>query len=215
MRNTLILILLTLVGTLSLSAQTYYYEREAVVTNNVKRSASGDGHFITFTSKACYDSDIEGYSEEFGTLMYEGVTSNNLHCYSGKSYFGTAYYYFSSDRSRLNIKKQNGEILVYVRKTPPRGVTRSSRPRPEPQPPVVNPTPPDTGTLPINNKVTTKSEDSEGRTCKGCNGTGLCTMCKGLGYYKNKYDGNIYECDACHNGKCGVCNGKGKIKGYF
>lgn len=213
MRNTLILILLTLVGTLSLSAQTYYYEREAVVTNNVKRSASGDGHFITFTSKACYDSDIEGYSEEFGTLMYEGVTSNNLHCYSGKSYFGTAYYYFSSDRSRLNIKKSNGEILVYVRKTPPAGVTRSSRPRPEAQP-AVYPTPATVTTI-TDNPVNTKTESDEGRICPGCDGTGKCTMCKGLGVYKNKYDGNVYECPACHNGKCGVCNGKGKIKGYF
>lgn len=213
MRRIFLLFLLTLFCALSASAQTYYYEREAVVVNNVRRASSGDGHFITFTPKACYDSDNEGFSEDFGELMYEGTTSQNFHSYYGKSYFGDAYYFFSSDRSRLNIKRSNGEILVYVRKTPPAGVTRSSRPRPEPQP-VVNtvPTPP---TITNDDTVTIKTEADEGRICPDCGGTGRCTMCKGLGVYKNKYDGNVYECPACNNGKCMVCYGKGKIKGYF
>lgn len=52
---------------------------------------------------------------------------------------------------------------------------------------------------------------SNGRRCSGCNGTGQCTMCKGKGWYKNTYDGNIYDCPSCHNGRCGVCFGKGII----
>ena len=54
---------------------------------------------------------------------------------------------------------------------------------------------------------------SSGSTCKGCNGTGHCSMCKGKGWYKNSHDGKIYDCPSCHSsGRCGVCYGKGVIR---
>lgn len=53
---------------------------------------------------------------------------------------------------------------------------------------------------------------SSGRKCSGCNGTGLCAVCKGKGWYKNEYAGSIYECFECRgNGSCQVCHGKGYI----
>lgn len=54
--------------------------------------------------------------------------------------------------------------------------------------------------------------NSKGRSCKGCNGTGRCSMCKGKGWYKNSHNGKIYDCPACHKtGECKVCYGKGYI----
>ena len=46
------------------------------------------------------------------------------------------------------------------------------------------------------------------RPCAGCHGTGLCSMCKGKGWYE--YQGKVYDCSVCHgSGRCGVCHGKG------
>lgn len=61
---------------------------------------------------------------------------------------------------------------------------------------------------------------SQGRTCAGCRGTGVCTMCQGKGgYYTNSgtYTGSgsktWHTCSSCHgSGKCGVCYGKGTIR---
>lgn len=53
---------------------------------------------------------------------------------------------------------------------------------------------------------------SRGRKCKGCNGTGLCAVCKGKGRYKNEYTGFIHKCFECPgDGLCQVCHGKGYI----
>ena len=203
------------------SAQTYYYERIAIVTDNIKRAASGDGHFITFTPKACYDSDINGYSEEFGVLMYEGVTDNNLHSYYGKSYFGNAYYFFASDRSRLNIKKGNGEILVYVRKSPPDGVVRSSRTRPASNSvPVFVPHENPDVSIGTGDYVPAKKREKQSRygyyDCTTCYGTGNCQICGGDGIWRNSLEGlTDHLCPVCPNssGRCASCGGKGKKYG--
>ncbi len=203
------------------SAQTFYYEQIAIVTNNIKRASSGDGHFITFTPKACYDSDINGYSEEFGVLMYEGVTDNNLHSYYGKSYFGNAYYFFASDRSRLNIKKGNGEILVYVRKSPPNGVVRSSRTRPSNNSvPVIFPHGNSDVGIGKRNHVPEKRDERQSRygyyDCTTCYGTGNCQICGGDGIWRNSLEGlTDHLCPVCPNssGRCASCGGKGKKYG--
>lgn len=65
-----------------------------------------------------------------------------------------------------------------------------------------------------------QSTPSQGRTCAGCRGTGVCTMCQGKGgYYTNSgtYTGSgsktWHQCSSCHgSGKCGVCYGKGTIR---
>ncbi|MBQ9962804.1 MAG: hypothetical protein IJO90_05490 [Alistipes sp.] len=206
-------------------AQTYYYERVAVVENNVKRSASGDGHFITFTANACYDSDIEGFSEDFGVLKYQGVTSRNLRNYQGQSYFGEANYYFAADLSRLNIYKSDGQILVYARKTPPSGVRKSSRQKitkSAPMPIVI----PSSGD--VNIDVYDSSDDSHKKhkeqsrygyyTCPTCHGTKQCQTCGGDGIWRNSYEGlKDYMCPNCPNssGRCPSCNGTGKKYGII
>ena len=113
-------------------AQTYYYERTAIVEDGVRKSSSGDGHFITFSKGSdgkgtCYDSDKNGYSENNGTLRHE-ATARGVMSYYGNSYFGKAHYYFSTDYATLNIVSDNGgKTYVYAKKTAPAGVTKSSR----------------------------------------------------------------------------------------
>ncbi len=209
---------------MSVGAQTYYYEKIAVVENNVKRQASGDGHFITFTANACYDSDKDGYSEGFGTLHYEGLSQNNLHCYHGQGYFGNTHYFFASDRSRLNIQKSDGEILVYVRKNAPAGVTRSSRPKPKPAPaPAPAPVPVIIDPTPDidhhdNDKKTEKQSRYGYYDCPTCYGTGKCQRCGGDGIWRNSLEGlKDYMCTSCPNssGRCPVCDGTGRKYGII
>lgn len=205
-------------------AQTYYYEKIAVVENNVKRQASGDGHFITFTQNACYDSDKDGYSEGLGKLHYEGMSQSNLHCYHGHSYFGEAYYFFASDRSRLNIQKSDGEILVYVRKNAPAGVTRSSRPKPNTVPPpipvIIDPNPFEDKDDDHHDDDTQAEEESRYGyyDCPTCYGTGKCQRCGGDGVWRNSLEGlKDYMCTSCPNssGRCPVCDGTGRKYGII
>ena len=49
--------------------------------------------------------------------------------------------------------------------------------------------------------------------CKGCNGTGKCTMCDGKGKVYGFFGDT--PCERCKsngksNGKCTVCDGKGR-----
>lgn len=221
----LLLIVLTVLMCNSAIAQTYYYERVATVSNNVKRTASGDGHFITFTSNACYDSDVEGYSENFGVLKYQGVTSKNYLRYQGESYFGQADYYFTADRSRLNIYKSNGEILVYAKKTAPKGVRKSSRKPKETETIVISPTHTDitpTTTTTTTTSTTPTKPKKESRygyyDCPVCHGTGNCPTCGGNGFWHNHYEGGKpHLCTQCPNssGRCPRCDGKGKVYGII
>lgn len=208
-------ILLTFIVSAGIS-QTYYYERIAVVQNGVKTAASGDGHFITFTSKGCYDSDVKGFTEDFGFREYK-TTSSGIQNFYGDSYFGKAYYYFNSDRSRMNIKKESdGTIYIYTKRTAPAGITKSTRKKASdagysgPMSPIVIPS--DGGTVTSLPTSTCAPATPQTRRCSGCSGTGLCSMCKGKGWYKNSYDSKIYSCPSCHgSGRCGVCYGKGFI----
>lgn len=206
-------ILLLLMLSVPALSQTYYYERVAVVKNGIKSSASGDGHFITFTAKGCYDSDREGFSEDTGFRQYKS-TENNIRSYYGDSYFGNAYYYFNPDRTRLNIKRESdGATYVYVRKTPPAGVTKSSRKKASVDPGLLVLPSNGTASIPgLAQPPASVNPNSQGRRCSGCNGSGFCSMCKGKGWYKNTYDTNNYSCLSCHgSGRCGVCHGKGYI----
>ncbi len=219
MKKVLVFVGLCILLSITTFAQTYYYERVAIVTNGVKSSDSGDGHFITFTSKGCYDSDKKGFDEKFGFRTYLS-TNNDIKSYYGDSYFGKAYYYFSSDFNRLNIKiESSGVIYVYNKTNAPTGLMCSNRKHvkesvPTTMPIIVTttPTPSPSPSITPSYPTTTRSTRSSGRKCTGCNGTGYCSMCKGKGWYKYIYDGNIYDCPACHSsGLCGVCFGKGNI----
>lgn len=51
-------------------------------------------------------------------------------------------------------------------------------------------------------------------TCKGCNGSGRCTMCKGSGKHVTEtMTATIVDhCPGCHgSGRCQVCHGKGTL----
>ncbi len=60
---------------------------------------------------------------------------------------------------------------------------------------------------------------SSGRSCRGCNGTGVCSMCRGKGAYgystgtytgKDTYGSST--CQGCNgSGKCKVCHGRGSL----
>lgn len=201
-------------------AQTFYYERVAIVKNGLKQNASGDGHFITFTSAGCYDSDKDGMTENTGFRRFIRV-ENDIRNYYGDSYFGNAYYYFNSDYSRLNIKEEiSGIIYVYMRKNAPVGVEKSSRSKKNPIPPVI-PIIDGTRSMPILESRPSSVEASSGNrygyyTCPSCHGTGKCPICHGKHLINNGYTGHTIVCSSCNNlGQCSACGGRGKKYGVI
>lgn len=130
MKKTLFLLLFLFCVAIAVAQTTYYYERTAVVDAGKRQSSYGDGHFITFVDKGCYDSSQEGYTMGTGFRRYQ-TTQNGVSSYYGESYFGMAHYYFSADRSLLNIvcDGNSNRTLVYERRQAPSGTTASSRRR--------------------------------------------------------------------------------------
>lgn len=204
----------------NVSAQTYYYEKVAEIKKGTKATASGDGHFITFTEKGCYDSDKRGFTENNGFLEYK-YTANNIRNYYGDSWFGKAYYYFSSDCSRLNIKQESsGTIYVYARKTAPAGVTKSSRhktPTTIAAPTVTMPTTPTAPSFdtPSSNSGASTQSRYGYYTCPSCYGSGKCPICHGTKLADASYTGTKYVCNSCTGGKCSACGGTGKKYGII
>lgn len=213
---------------------THYYKQIKVVTKDkIEQTGNGSGQFITFNDKGCYDSDKSGYTVNNGFLNLGKSTTDRVY-YSGYSYWGDALYIFTENYGRLNIVvEESGITYVYVLATPPANVTtcaliKETKSNSNPiYPAVVNPTNP----VPV--AISGGNGSSSGSThtsaiCKGCNGTGKCTMCGGTGYltcsvcYGRGYtdSGRCAACDgrgknicpACHGtGNCGVCHGTGKI----
>lgn len=216
-----------------LMGQTYYYERVKTVTNGRSSEDTGDGHFITFTSKGCYDSDRNGMAEKKVFREYLSF-ENDIYKYYG--YYGDfwrngkAYYFFSSDKSRLNIRLEEKDVVyVYVKKTPPSGLTAKMRGYRAPSEssgssssstvfvPVVPPP------VVIGGSGASGGSGYSGptrRQCTACNGTG-----KGWSeiVYAPNYTGsdNSRYCAECgcvssahthiHH-RCTVCSGKGYLE---
>ena len=204
-------------------AQTYYYERTAIVENGVRKTASGDGHFITFSKGSdgkgtCYDSDEEGYSENNGTLKHE-ATARGVMSYYGNSYFGKAHYYFSTDYATLNIVSDNSDkTYVYTKKTAPASVTKSSRGK-------ANASSSSNGSSASPVYVPPVNSSSMGPTKE------QCSFCFGRGhkderieYLPVSYVGNMTDhyrwCSQCGRSdyphkhvtpRCEVCKGKGYV----
>ncbi len=113
---------LFIASAIQISAQnnrTFYFERVAVVQNGTKQSASGDGHYLTVNSKILYESDANGLSMGTSSVKYMN-SENNRPLYEGKTALGDHLaYVFNSDFSRLNIKKLDGTVYVYERKSQP------------------------------------------------------------------------------------------------
>ncbi len=203
-------------------AQTYYYERVAIVNNGVKTIATGDGHFITFTPKGCYDSDKEGISEGTGFRQYQ-TSANNIINYYGESYFGSAHYYFSADRKRLNIKcESNGMIYVYERRNAPLSITKSQRRINSSVGSSTAVVIPQTqnSTYGTPNSSSENSSSSQSRlgyyTCPTCYGSGKCPICHGTNVRSSYYTGERRICTQCNDkGHCPSCNGTGKKYGII
>lgn len=124
MRHFLIIALMSLfIGPAAqISAQnnrTFYFERVAIVRNGVKQAASGDGHYLTVNNKILYESDTNGLSMGTSSVNYRN-SENNRPLYEGRTTLGSNLsYVFNSDFSRLNIKKVDGTVFVYERKSQP------------------------------------------------------------------------------------------------
>lgn len=202
----LILSIFTLLSGYSLAQTVCYYE----LTNG-----KGDGHFITITSKSCYDSDGNGISLRNGVRFFKGE-ENNLLLFFGNSIYGDASYYFSKDYSSLKIITPRGEKYFYTRKTAPKGAISAHGTIPQ-QPsgdanPIVTTYPTATTTTTSGGNTSTSTTPTTPRPCSGCGGSGMCTMCNGKGWYKNMYSGYIYSCSSCGgSGRCRVCHGKGHL----
>jgi len=184
---------------------TRYYKQVKIVSKDRKeQTGNGRGQFITFTDKGCYDSDKSGYTVNNGFLKFGKSTTERVY-YSGDSYWREAMYIFTENYNRLNIVvEDSGVTYVYELATPPANVTTCAlikgkelpptpTPMPYPTPPTPNPTPNPT--------------PSKETTCKGCSGTGKCTMC---------YSAKNNTCSVCfgkgytNSGRCAGCNGDGK-----
>jgi len=216
---TVLLLSLTGVG-----AQINYYKQVKVVVGQQDKSGDNSGQFITINSKGCYDSDRSGNTVGNGFLQYQ-KTDKGMHIYFGKSFWGNAYYYFSSDYSRLNVKPTQGEtVYVYSKSQPQSGILTSSLIKPEVEPPVGKEVP-TVIIIPDNNPMgvtgNTGSATSDYSTSKLVNVT--CSFCTGTGNnpnpnYTTNYTGyNQYQyCGICKrtmdphtHGKCPSCNGRG------
>lgn len=201
-------------------AQTIYYERTAIVENGIRKSASGDGHFITFSkgsdgSGSCYDSDKSGYTENHGTLKHE-ATANGVMSYYGNSYFGKAHYYFSTDYATLNIVSDNGDrTYVYAKKNAPAGVTKSSRSKEN-----ASSSSNSISVLPVYVPPVNSGPTKE--QCSTCFGRGH--LDERIEYYQIFYSSDVTAnyrwCSQCGRSdyphhhvtpRCGVCGGKGYV----
>lgn len=70
-----------------------------------------------------------------------------------------------------------------------------------------------------NNSTSGSSNRSLYTTCKSCNGTGICSSCRGqggkienTGYYAGNGSQSWINCGSCSgSGKCPICYGRGKL----
>lgn len=193
---------------------TRLYKRVMIVQGGNKKSTNDDAHFITFNNNGCYVSDSNGYSTGDGLMKFV-KNDNNLHCYSGTVDGQVADLFFSSDYSRLNIRK--GDVTyVYQReagKTTTASMRKSSGNSGNQNqgggvyfiPPAQQPTYDNSSSKP---KPTP-------RTCPGCNGTGIgLNHIKFLGGYDKEYCSECGSVGYKHyheKHRCRVCNGKGTV----
>ena len=213
--------------------QVYYYKQTGVVKNNVKTAGDNTGQFISFTFVGCYDSTNQKYDVGNGFLAYKGL-QNNLHKYSGRSYWGeNSDYYYSADFNKLNVYAPDGLIYVYEKATAPAGVVTCAKIyKPPEQPrqsttivdsypvyPVTPVTPPNTNTYtPSPNTNTYTPPSPKKLTCSSCGGSGLCKYCRGSGRCPTCGGIGVYggvRCPGCNGSlKCNYCYVSGNGKCY-
>ena len=206
-----------------LVSQTYFYKQVKIVSNGNISVGDNSILFISFNSKGCYDSDKEGISVGNGFLNYMGK-NDKIISYYGDCFWGSAYYYFSTDYDRLNIKlDDSGRILVYSKKSPKNEYTcshiKEKKKEINNQYPIIvnNPN--------INDNYIPQSNSQirgyiERVICTFCKGTGLNPACDFAPDYTGG-KGDLYYCDICKthkrphtHGRCPSCMGKGYTEKY-
>lgn len=217
--NPYIIITLLLCFNMHAFGQTFYYIQTKIIdSDNTSEPGDRKGQFITFNSKGCYDSDKDGYTVNNGFLNYI-KTENNIKVFSGSTYWGTGYYFVSTDLNRINVKLPTGTTLVYVKSNAPQTTTTSYY-RKEKQEVSSNPT-----LYPNNNNAPSSSSSNNNKlirkNCSFCNGTG-----KNPGKeYGADYSGGkiitIEYCSVCgrnekkhYHNSCPSCGGKGYTESY-
>lgn len=120
--------MLTLLFSIMAAAEnhTYYYKLIRIEKDGGGNTNVSGGQFVTFTDKACYESDSNGFSVHNGKLDYK-YTDGGIKVYVGESYWGShSVFLFKNDLSSLNVKTSNGEVYVYKRSSVPSNVTTCS-----------------------------------------------------------------------------------------
>lgn len=234
-----ILLFLFLLACIPITAQTTYYYKliKKVKGGNTDLNVSG-GQFITFTSKACYESDKNGYSVNHGKLDYK-YSESGIKTYVGDSYWGShTIFLFKTDLSGLNVKTSDDMIYVYKRANAPSGVITCSLIRKKSEEGYVSPTYPVLPTYPqsgyagsgsYNGGQSGNTGSSTYRperdkpqktrhTCPGCNGAGSIVRNDGsISSYGNS--GYMKRCSTCgaeywsttfhRHETCRICHGRG------
>ena len=114
-------IALLLVGQTLMAQHCYFYSLKYVRVGqeNVKPPFAA-GMYVTFPAGKdgkyiCYDSDRDGYATD-ASYKLDYVGSNRNACsYYGWTYWGQAYYNFSTDYSLLNVIDELGNVYVFNR----------------------------------------------------------------------------------------------------
>lgn len=196
-------------------AQTVMYKRIMTVMNGNKQATNDDAHYITFNDKGCYESDKNGISDNGNKFIKFIKNENNLHCYYGNGFFGNAFYYFSSDYSRLNIKMDD-IIYVYTKEISLQ-TTASLRKKQATSPSdntIIAPTPIIVYENNNSNSSSTPSTKLHRNMCNYCKGTRVDPSPTYGPDYTGEADPEY--CNICHamkdrhyHTKCPSCGGKG------
>ena len=219
-------LLLLFLGIGVCSAQeVHYYKLTRIQHKGVSNRNVSGGQFVTFSSSICYESNSKGLSIGNGSLKKNASYSNSQYIvYQGSSYWGSSTTFkFNADKSVLNVVLDNGDIYVYKRATPPKGVTTCSLIRKKKTPVPPQPDPPQPylpQPIPPNPKPLQPSPNPKPHyvkktyPCTYCHCKGTVTDCdssipdfSGNGKYCSECGRNVPMCHI--HKRCPSCNGKG------
>lgn len=230
--------MLLLLGITIVSAQDVRYYKLTKKKENGKISNDVfGGQFITFRDDVCFESNKNGVGVNHGTMQRNENYSNSQYlvyqqksgsgCYWGKD----ATFKFTSDKSKLNVVLDNGDIYLYERTTAPAGQETCSLIRkpssntggnsgsfpggnisvyPD-QPNATMPSPPSNSNTGTTQQKPRYEKHEIKDPCHLCYGSGKCSTCNGKHWFYG-FDGKKITCPNCKpDGKCSACGGSGHI----